>query len=70
MRIIRAMWGNTIDDSVSGLILAENRTGERHWYLGSRKHYTNEMEDIKHILEYGTKLPEDIFTKKHEVDLL
>lgn len=70
MRIIKVMWGNSLDGSVSGLILAENGAGEKHWYLGSRMGAITEKSDIDYILKWGQKLPENIFTKKHEVDLL
>lgn len=70
MKIIKVIWGNSIDHSLSGLILAENEAGERYWYLGSLMGATTEKDDINYILKWGQKLPEDIFTKKHEVDLL
>lgn len=70
MRILRVIWGNSFDCSLSGLILAEDKTGRRNWYLGSRQDWSDEREDIDYILRWGAKLPEDMFTKTHEIDLL
>lgn len=70
MKVIKVIWGNSLDNSLSGLILAENDDGRRYWYLGSRVNCATEQEDIDYILNWGQKYPLEYFSKvleeKHE----
>lgn len=56
MKVIKTIWGNSIDHSLSGLILAENDEGKQYWYLGSRKEWTTKEGDTDYILKWGRKI--------------
>lgn len=61
MKVIKTIWGNSINHSVSGLILAENNQGKRHWYLGSSNCYSTEEAAINYIIDWGSKFTEEEF---------
>ncbi len=56
-------WFNSIDGSVSGLVIGTRTDGSKYAVIGSRMAASSEELDAIHISNWGTKITADQFRK-------
>lgn len=54
-KITPVMWGNSIDQSTCGIVFVDDGYSKR-LFFGSRKNYTNEDYDARHIADWGNEI--------------
>lgn len=58
-KIIDSIWGNSLDGSLSGIVIVEDDIGKRRAFLGSKQDATTEEVDAEYIAGWGNELRVD-----------